>query len=187
MGIDFVNSQPSIKDNPFDHERDRLRQQSMRHDIFLFIDADLATDMSYYPKLIDLIKKGNDLVTGSRYKKGAIVERPILRDITSRIYNRLIRQIFKDGVYDHQIGFKAFSNRLIKRILNECESNGWFWDTEILVRSKINNFRIIEFPVEWHEKMNGTPHLKMIINVGIQNIIGILRLVLHPTKKGNNP
>ena len=34
--------------------------------------------------------------------------------------------------------------------------------------------------------MNGTTHLKMIINVGIQNILGILRLVVHPIKKGNH-
>lgn len=156
-------------------------------EIYAFIDCDLATNMKFFPQLINSIKEGNDLALGSRYIEGAKINRVVLRDISSRLYNKLIRILFRDQVFDHQIGFKAFSNRLIKRILNECESNGWFWDTEILVRSKINNFRIIEFPVEWHEKMNGTPHLKMILDVGIQNIIGIIRLVLNPIKKGNNP
>ena len=155
-------------------------------DIYAFIDCDLATSMRFFPQLINLIREGNDLALGSRYIDGAEIHRAVLRDISSRLYNGLIRILFRDNVFDHQIGFKAFSNRLIKEILNDCYSNGWFWDTEILVRSSNNNYRIVEFPVEWNEKMNGTTHLKMIINVGIQNILGILRLVVHPIKKGNH-
>lgn len=147
-------------------------------DIYAFIDCDLATNMKYFPKLINSIKDGYDLALGSRYINGAKIKRMILRDVTSRLYNKLISILFRDQIFDHQIGFKAFSNRLIKKILNDCKSNGWFWDTEIIIRSKKNNFRIIEFPVEWHEKTNGTPHLKMIVNVGIQNIIGIFRLLI---------
>ena len=87
-------------------------------DIYAFVDCDLATDMKYFPQLINAIREGNDLATGSRYIKGAKVDRPFLRDVTSRVYNNLIRMIYKDKVYDHQIGFKAFSKRLIKDELN---------------------------------------------------------------------
>lgn len=151
-------------------------------DIYAFIDCDLATSMRFFPKLINSIREGNDLALGSRYINGAEIQRDILRDISSKLYNRIIRLLFRDHVYDHQIGFKAFSNRLIKQILNECKSEGWFWDTEILVRSKNNNYKILEFPVEWTEKVNGTPHLRMIVNVGLQNIIGIIKLVFQPVK-----
>jgi len=41
-------------------------------DIYVFIDADLATSMKYYPQLINSIREGNDLATGSRYIKGGI-------------------------------------------------------------------------------------------------------------------
>jgi glycosyltransferase involved in cell wall biosynthesis len=153
-------------------------------DIYAFIDCDLATNLEYFPKLINSIKTGNDLALGSRYKKGATINRVALRDTTSRLYNKLIRIIFRDQVFDHQIGFKAFSNQLIKSILNKCESKGWFWDTEIIVRSKKNNFKIHEFPVEWNEKSNGSSHIKMIINVGIQNVIGITKLIFNI--KSNN-
>jgi hypothetical protein len=107
---------------------------------------------------------------------GAEAHRSVLRDLSSRVYNRLIRILFKDHVLDHQIGFKAFSNRLIKDILNECNSTGWFWDTEILIRSMNSNYRFVEFPVAWEEKKNGVTSLKMIAEIGIQNVIGIIRL-----------
>ena len=145
-------------------------------DIYAFIDCDLATNMKFFPQLINSIKEGNDLALGSRYMEGAEVHRTILRDLSSRLYNRLIRMLFKDNVLDHQIGFKAFSNRLIKDILNECNSTGWFWDTEILIRSINNNYKIIEFPVEWKEKKNNKGSLKMVTDVAMQNVIGIIEL-----------
>jgi len=145
-------------------------------DIYAFIDCDLATNMKFFPQLINSIKEGNDLALGSRYMDGAEADRTVLRDLSSRVYNRLIRILFKDNVFDHQIGFKAFSNRLIKDILNECNSTGWFWDTEILIRSIYNNYKIIEFPVEWKEKKNNRGSLKMVTDVAIQNIIGIIEL-----------
>ncbi len=145
-------------------------------DIYAFIDCDLATSMKFFPQLINSIREGNDVALGSRYIDGAEVHRTVLRDIASRLYNRLIRILFNDHVFDHQIGFKAFSNRVIKDLLGECDSTGWFWDTEILIRSIHNNYKFVEFPVEWKEKKNGIASLKMITDIGIQNVIGIIRL-----------
>ncbi len=145
-------------------------------DIYAFIDCDLATSMKFFPQLINSIREGNDLAFGSRYIDGAKAQRTASRYLASRLYNLLIRILFKDNVFDHQIGFKAFSNRLVKDMQNECQSTGWFWDTEIIIRSINNNYKIVEFPVEWKAKNNGIMPLKMITDVGIQNAIGIIKL-----------
>lgn len=145
-------------------------------DIYCFVDCDLATSMKFFPKLINSIREGNDLAFGSRYMGGTEVNRAVLRDLPSRVYNWLIRILFKNNVFDHQIGFKAFSKRLIKDVLDECSSTGWFWDTEIIVRSLNSNYKIVEFPVEWKEKKNGKGSIRMVTNVAIQNVIGIIEL-----------
>jgi glycosyltransferase involved in cell wall biosynthesis len=145
-------------------------------DIYVFVDCDLATDMKYFPKLINSIREGNDLATGSRYIKGAKVDRPFLRDATSRVYNSLIRMIYKNKVYDHQIGFKAFSKRLIKDELNNCKSDDWFWDTEIIIRSIHDNYKYVEFPVEWEEKKGRRTPLKRLISDIMIHGMGIIRL-----------
>jgi len=145
-------------------------------DIYAFMDCDLATSMKFFPQLINSIREGNDLALGSRYMDGAKVHRLASRDIASRLYNMLIRIVFRDHVFDHQIGFKAFSNRLIKDVLDKCDSTGWFWDTEILIRSINNNYKLVEFPVVWEEKKNGETSLKFIIKIGVQNLIGIIKL-----------
>ena len=153
-------------------------------DVYAFVDCDLATDMKYFPQLINAIREGNDLATGSRYMKGANVNRPFMRDFTSRIYNTLIRMMYKDKVYDHQIGFKAFSKRLIKDELNNCKSDNWFWDTEIIVRSIHDNYKYVEFPVEWKEKKGQrTPLKRLFSDVRIHGL-GLIKLrsALHEKK-----
>jgi len=155
-------------------------------DIYAFVDCDLATDMKYFPQLINSIREGNDLATGSRYIKGAKVNRPFIRDFTSRIYNRLIRMIYKDNVFDHQIGFKAFSKRLIKDELNNCKSDDWFWDSEIIVRSIHDNYKFVEFPVEWEEKKGRRTSLKRLVSDVMIHGLGLIRLksTLHEKKNG---
>ena len=145
-------------------------------DIYAFMDCDLATNMKFFPQLINSIREGNDLALGSRYMDGTKVHRLVSRDIASRFYNKMVRILFRDHILDHQIGFKAFSNRLIKDLLDKCISTGWFWDTEILIRSIKNNYKLIEFPVAWEEKKNGAPSLKLIIGMGVQNLMGIIKL-----------
>ncbi|MCW4031130.1 MAG: hypothetical protein NWE80_02065, partial [Candidatus Bathyarchaeota archaeon] len=112
----------------------------------------------------------------SRYIKGAKTNRPFIRDLTSRVYNRLIRMIYKDKVYDHQIGFKAFSKRLIKDELNNCKSDDWFWDTEIVVRSIYNNYKYVEFPVDWEEKKGRRTSLKRLVSDVMIHGLGLIRL-----------
>jgi glycosyltransferase involved in cell wall biosynthesis len=145
-------------------------------DVYAFVDCDLATDMKYFPQLINAIREGNDLATGSRYIKGAKVDRPFLRNVTSRVYNRLIRMMYKDKVYDHQIGFKAFSKRLIKDELNSCKSDDWFWDTEIIIRGIHDNYKYVEFPVEWEEKKGSRTSLKRLLSDIMIHGLGIIRL-----------
>jgi glycosyltransferase involved in cell wall biosynthesis len=145
-------------------------------DIYVFVDADLATDMKYYPRLINTIREGNDLATGSRYIKGAKVNRPFLRSVTSRFYNKIIRMMFKDNIFDHQAGFKAFSKRLIKNEMNNCKSDGWFWDTEIIVRSVHKNYKILEFPVEWKEKQRKNTALRRLISDIFIHGTGLIKL-----------
>jgi len=130
---------------------------------YIYVDCDLATDMKYYPQLIAAVKNGYDLATGSRYIDGAKVRRPGLRHFVSKMYNLMVRTAFKTRVYDHQMGFKAFSGKLVKDLLDVCESKDWFWDTEIIVRSIHKGYKCLEFPVEWEEKRGTRTPLKRLL------------------------
>jgi len=125
--------------------------EKAKGEIVGYLDVDLAVGPEYLPKLITLSMK-NDLVTGSRYLKESEVERPSLREFVSRSYNWMIRFFLGCDVKDSQCGFKGFSRRIVKDIVNEVEENSWAWDTVVIVECIKSGYKFKEFPVNWEEK-----------------------------------
>ncbi len=86
--------------------------------IVCYYDVDLATDMRHLPpELVDAIRNGNDIATGSRLLPESVIVRSGGREIASRGYNTLVRTILGSSLCDHQCGFKAFRrDRLLSLI-----------------------------------------------------------------------
>ena len=58
--------------------------------IVCYYDVDLATDMQHLPDVIDAIRKGADISTGSRLLPESDIRRTEGREIASRTYNFLV-------------------------------------------------------------------------------------------------
>ena len=130
----------------------RAFKRARARDVLVYMDVDLATDLSILPRLIEVVDQRKGMATASRHLPESKVERNILRKITSSCYNWFVRILFRDGVHDHQCGCKAFHRDLILDLLNEVESDGWFWDTEMIVRAKLKGYSVIEIPCIWSEQ-----------------------------------
>jgi glycosyltransferase involved in cell wall biosynthesis len=134
--------------------------------IVCYFDVDLATDMQHLPLLIDAIRKGADIATGSRLMPESDIIRSGGREIASRSYNFLVRIFLGSKVFDHQCGFKAFNKSRILPVLPTIHADHWFWDTEILVRAQRNGFRVYEFPVRWRAGKGTTVKIKDVFEMG---------------------
>ncbi len=121
------------------------------YDIYSYMDADLATDIKDYSYIVNKVKEGYDLVTGSRYIPYSDVRRDIKRKILSKIYNLLIKLILKVNFKDAQCGFKAFSKKIITELVPVTTDNGWFWDTELMILAETKGYKTLEVPVSWRE------------------------------------
>ncbi|MFZ1898203.1 glycosyltransferase [Methanoregula sp.] len=151
-----------------------------RGSIVCYYDVDLATDMKHLSELIDSIRKGADISTGSRLLPGSDIRRSEGRDIASRSYNFLVRHILGSHLFDHQCGFKAFNKAHIIPLLPSIRSNHWFWDTELLVRAQRLGYTVHEFPINWRAGKGTTVRIKDVFGMGSS----ILRLwwQLHVSK-----
>lgn len=118
-------------------------------DIVIFMDVDLSTDLQHLTDLIKAIENGADIAIGSRLVEGSAVKRTFRREITSRIYNWIIRVMFKSSIHDHQCGFKAFRKATVATLLNKVKDKHWFWDTELIIRAVMQRYRVVEIPVKW--------------------------------------
>jgi glycosyltransferase involved in cell wall biosynthesis len=153
--------------------------KKVQGDIYVYIDVDMATDLRRLDAYKNLLEGQNeaDLITGSRYIRGAITTRPWLRKTTSIAYNWIVRNLFQTGVHDHQCGFKSLSKKLVERLNVETKSDSWFWDTEVIVLAKEFGFKIMEIPVYWVEKKGRrTPIKRLMTDVRLHGV-GLLRLV----------
>lgn len=140
-----------------------------RGEILAYMDVDLSTETSALRTLIDSIRDGWDICTGSRMLSGSVVRRSRTRSLSSWAYNALIRLLFDTGVHDHQCGFKAFNRRSLLAVLAEVEDTHWFWDTEVLAIASRRGYGIREIPVTWVEDRGTTVNLfKDSLNMGFK-------------------
>ena len=181
-----------IRHNPTKLGRGRAVKEAWRNidaNIYAYLDADLATPLSYLDTLLDKCNDNNDdnnngfdVVTGSRYIEHSEVKRPFLRNIVSKSYNYLINIIFGTSVKDHQCGFKAVTKNACRIICQKSIFDDWFWDTEIFVIARRNGLSVCEFPIKWQEKRGTkTPVKRLLKDISIHSL-GIIKLLL----KNNN-
>ena len=130
-------------------------------EIVLYMDADLASDLTHIDEMIDEIEAGADIVIGSRLKKNAkITNRSITREIASRGYNSLIRLLLDSKIEDHQCGFKAFRKSSVEPLLDHIKDNHWFWDTELLIYAQKKRLNVKEVAIVWLDRKGSSVKLQ---------------------------
>jgi len=112
-----------------------------------FLDIDLEIRALYIPSLISKIElHGFDVVTGYRHYLISQTGH-IFRDVLSRSYRLLCKLMLGFGVKDSETGCKFFKRETAISVVLGSESNGWFWDTEVMARASLQNLKIYEMPV----------------------------------------
>jgi glycosyltransferase involved in cell wall biosynthesis len=134
--------------------------------IITFMDVDLATDLDCLPALLQVVKKNGGMAIGSRHVKGSSVQRRPSRTMFSLTYNFFVRLLFLDGIHDHQCGFKTMSREVAEAVLNVSKSDGYFFDTEMIVRCKQLGFPVVEVAVQWAERDKGASKVNPVRDAG---------------------
>lgn len=146
----------------------RAAFKSANSHVVMYMDVDLSTDLSFVGVVINSIYAGNDVATGSRLlPESEVVGRTLKREISSRVYNLLVRIILSSKLMDHQCGFKAFKADSLRELIDDVKDNGWSFDTEILVKAQKKGYKVVEIPVHWVDTTNTSVKLlKDIIIMG---------------------
>lgn len=106
-----------------------------RGETLAFLDADLEIDAVYLPPLLELVEDGADAAIASKVlHRESFRARPWRRRVSTRLYNAAVRALFGTPFHDHQAGLKVFRASALRPLLGSIASEGWLWDTEVLVR-----------------------------------------------------
>jgi glycosyltransferase involved in cell wall biosynthesis len=121
-------------------------------DMVGYMDLDLATDLRHFIQAYNaLATQGFDLVYGTRlHRQARVVGRTLTREITSRVFNKLLRTYLGTRFSDGMCGFKWLHRRHVEGLIAAgAQSNGWFFSTELLALAEWKGLRMCELPVVW--------------------------------------
>ena len=133
---------------------------ALEHDYqyVLEMDADFSHDPAHLPQFLRAIEHA-DVVVGSRYQQGrvTVVNWPIGRLILSYSANLYARAITGLPMWDTTAGFKCFRRKVLEAIdFSRVRSNGYAFQIEMHFRAWKRNFRIVEIPIVFVDRNEGT-------------------------------
>ncbi len=129
------------------------------YDYFVEMDADGSHDPGMLPRFIEEIKKGYDLVIGSRYRDGAIsvVGWDFRRLLLSKFGNVYASSILGLGLSDLTSGFRCYSRQALESVdLDGIRSNGYSFQIEMAYVVAAAGLKISELPIIFYERASGS-------------------------------
>jgi dolichyl-phosphate beta-glucosyltransferase len=144
-------------------------------DWILSTDADLSAPIEELEKLIAAARRENAVVAiGSRALDRRLVKvhQPIMRELSGRAFNLVMRLVTGLPFRDTQCGFKLFRQDAAKSIFSRQIEDGFSFDVEDLIIARILGLRSIEVPVEW-SNVEGT---KVSLTQGIKSFADLVRI-----------
>lgn len=120
----------------------------------MFVDSGYCIPYKHAIKGLQLLSSNEyDLAFGSRKHKDSIITSPqnFYRRIVSRLFNMIVVKFLNipSAFTDTQCGFKIFNGDVARKLFRLCQTKGFTFDIEILIRALNEGYRIAEFPVEW--------------------------------------
>ena len=158
--------------------------KNKKNKIFIEMDADFSHDPKELKKNIEIFKKKElDLLIASRYLTDSkIINWSFSRRIFSRLSNFLARNLLQIFLNDFTNGFRIYSKRSTKKIIQKCGNigDGFIILSEIIVVLHNNHFKIEEVPSKFVNRKRGESSVN--INLIFASLLGLLKLFIIKTK-----
>jgi len=127
----------------------------------MFMDADLAVPLVFVERIVEEVRRGADMVIGSReLTQSHRYDEPWRRHVLGRGFNWLVGRLGVSGFSDTQCGFKGFSADAAEDVFSRVRlypaEGGTIagervtaFDVELLAIAKQRGWQVVEVPIEW--------------------------------------
>ncbi|MBL7086871.1 MAG: glycosyltransferase [Candidatus Cloacimonetes bacterium] len=133
----------------------------VEHGVTLLVMADSSDEISLINRMYEVINGGYDVVCGSRYMKGGKqIGGNIIKKLLSRLAGNSLHYIIKIPTHDISNSFKMYRTEIIK-LLNIESKEGFEVIVELIIKSYLSGYKIIELPTIWTDRSKGDSRFKM--------------------------
>jgi dolichol-phosphate mannosyltransferase len=152
------------------------------YDLVCSMDADLSHDPAVLPAMLAAIEAGADMVVGSRYVPGGLleVEWGPMRKAVSRMGSAYARFMLGVTVQDCTSGFRCYRRDALEALRTDTiTSAGYCFLIEVLARARREGLVIVEVPITYVDRQAGASKISRRIIIEAlwrTTALGIARL-----------
>ena len=130
-------------------------------DVVVMIDADGSMDPGEIDRFVEAVEAGHDVVKGSRFADGGgSTDITWFRSVGTRCLLGMVNRLYGAQFTELCYGYFAFRRDAIDRL--GLEADGFEIETEIVLRSVLNDMRIAEVPSMETERRHGASNLSPV-------------------------
>lgn len=147
-----------------------------RGEIVVCDEIDLC-DLVFYDQALPMLRaRTADMVVGSKAAKGASDRRPLLRRLATRVHNKLLKVLvgFR-GTDTH--GLKAFRRDQLAPVVRACVVDRDVFASELVIRAWRQGLKVVEIPVQLHEKRQPSVHLLRRVPNVLKNVAKLVYVI----------
>jgi len=150
-----------------------------KYDYIFEMDADFSHNPSELITMLEYLKKGNDMVIGSRYIKGInVVNWPLGRILLSYLASVYVRVITSMPIKDPTAGFVGYKREVLEAIaLDKVKFVGYAFQVEMKYKTWRKKFSYIEHPIIFTNRTLGFS--KMDGRIIWEGLLGVLILRIN--------
>ncbi len=140
--------------------------------LIITIDSDASHRPEELPRVLSpILKDKADLVIGSRYLNQKNVEARKLNMFGVQIFNLLVKLLTGTYVTDSQSGYRAMKREVL--INQNLKSGEYEIESEMLVKTAKEGFRIVEVPISFEQRTYGRSGVDPVID-GFKILLSII-------------
>ena len=153
-------------------------------DYVSFVDSGLCIPYEYILTGLKLLESGEcDIAHGTRRLNESIIikKQPLTRRLISNLFRWIFIHLLKVSpeLSDTQCGFKVYKGNIARILYEQCVTEGFLFDIEIILRAQKRGYQIKEFPVKWTPDYDSRlSPAKNIFSV-LRELIAIKRMISH--------
>jgi glycosyltransferase involved in cell wall biosynthesis len=141
-------------------------------DIVTTIDSDGSHRPEELPRLLTpILQSKADLVIGSRYLSQKPVATKKLNAAGVRLFNFLIKILTRAEVSDSQSGYRVMKSAVLRNM--RLKSGEYEIESEMLVKTALQGFRVVEVPISFEQRTYGTSRLDPMVD-GFKILLSIV-------------
>jgi dolichol-phosphate mannosyltransferase len=157
------------------HERNRGLGAALRtgfsasgSDEVVTLDSDCTYDPMEALQLLEVLRAGNDVVTGSPYHpKGEVVNVALWRLLLSKTLSRMYWLILPNRLYTYTSCFRAYRRETIQKL--RFESDDFLAVAEIIISAVLQGAKVAEVPTRLNSRRYGASKIK-VVKVSISHL-----------------